>query len=370
MVESILSPISIAFIAIIVGCVLGKIKVFGISLNLAGVLIVSIALGYAFASADELRELTGIASLKDNIKMFSSLGTALFVSVIGITTGYSLDFNRGKKNRSALVGIIMALTAFVMMGIILKIDENISLSKLIGALCGALTTTPGLSAANELESVIAEEATLGYGCTYLFGVIATVLFVQIITRKCEAEVKSESKYIGKNQNALMCLIQIGLTVVFGSIIGAFRIVDFSLGNSGGVLCFGIALGAIVNKFLPNLAASKDMMNVYRTLGLVLFFAGNGISAGTVLSTSFDIKIILYGALMTVVSIIVGVIILKLVFKGTDIPSVIAGGMTSTPAAGILLQKGYRIDLGEYSIAYVSALITIVILAETKRPTAR
>lgn len=54
MVESILSPISIAFIAIILGCVLGKIKAFGISLNLAGVLIVSIALGYAFASADEI----------------------------------------------------------------------------------------------------------------------------------------------------------------------------------------------------------------------------------------------------------------------------------------------------------------------------
>ena len=167
MVESILSPISIAFIAIILGCVLGKIKVFGISLNLAGVLIVSIALGYAFASADELRELTGIASLKDNMKMLSSLGTALFVSVIGITTGYSLDSNRSKKYRSALVGIIMASSAFVMMRIILRFDRNMSLSKLIGALCGALTTTPGLSAANELESVIAEEATLGYGCTYL-----------------------------------------------------------------------------------------------------------------------------------------------------------------------------------------------------------
>lgn len=38
----------------------------------------------------------------------------------------------------------------------------------------------------------------------------------------------------------------------------------------------------------------------------------------------------------------------------------AGAMTSTLALGVLVKKGYSVDLTAYSISYVGALLTITI----------
>ncbi len=172
-------PITIAFLVIAIGLCIGKIKVCGVSLDLAAVLIVAVAVGYLFSLTN------GVAvteQLNSYMKMFFTLGTSLFVSVIGITAGYSLNIKSNGKLFSAVVGMLMIVSAFVGMWIISRIDIGISYSNLSGVLCGALTTTPGLSAVCEKSGIVPEEASLGYGSAYLFGVIFTVLTVQIITR--------------------------------------------------------------------------------------------------------------------------------------------------------------------------------------------
>lgn len=94
--KNIFSPITITFLIIFVGCVLGKIKIFNISLDVAAVLIVSILFGFIFQKLDFHNDLSFIQNMNNSMSVFNSLGSALFVSVIGIQAGYSVC-SLGKK---------------------------------------------------------------------------------------------------------------------------------------------------------------------------------------------------------------------------------------------------------------------------------
>ncbi len=225
----------------------------------------------------------------------------------------------------------------------------------------ALTTTPGLSAVNELPGIVAEDATVGYGSSYLFGVAATVLFVQIITREYKDGNESAKQNGNTSQAALGGLIQIGIAVLLGYLVGGIGFGTFSLGNSGGILFAGIAVGILAKTCLRQKIASAETMGTFRNLGLVMFFVGNGIPAGMSLRDGFEVKIFLYGLLMTIVPIAIGTVLARLHNRKVYTAFVVAGGMTSTPAVGVLLQKRCGICLKSYSTAYVSALLTIIIL---------
>ena len=365
-ISSLFSPITLAFLVIAVGYCIGQIKLFSISLGQAGVLITAVAVGYLISYGGVINS-EATAEIESNMKVFSSLGTAMFVSVIGITTGYSLNFKDRANCMAVLVGALMVISAFITMRVIVLLDGDISFSVLIGTLCGALTTTPGLSAALELESVISEEAALGYGSAYLFGVIFTVLIVQLIIGKSSGMAKNESNLEMPlpNKAAFQGILQICVAIVFGRVLGNLFIpgLNFSLGSSGGVLCMGIVIGIVVKKLLPDRCALEKSIGLLRNFGLVLFFVGNGIPAGIKLNNGLEIKTILYGILMTLVTITVGWLLCK-VMTGKVVnssASVIAGGMTSTPAICVLVQKVKGAPLGQYSLAYVGALITVIIL---------
>lgn len=362
MLSNLLSPLSVAFIVIIFGFLIGKIKFDKISLDLSGVLIVAVLAGWVLSVIDSHSSILNATEYQTNMKFFSSFGTALFVSSIGLSTGGILDLRNKKDMKAVVIGSLMVCSAFIAMRIISIADENISESKLLGVLCGALTTTPGLSAACELENVVSKDVVLGYGCAYLFGVIATVLFVQMASNKLRHIPNDDNKVekLFENKCALHGLLQIGCVVVLGRAIGNIEIMNFSLGVSGGMLCSGIAVGAIVKRKVPAKSLTTKMLTPFRNMGLVLFFVGNGIPAGMELSGGVDLIMIVYGVLMTVVPIISGVLLYKLFFRDESAATTIAGGMTSTPAIGVLVEKYNNISLSKYALAYFGALITIVI----------
>ena len=363
-----ISELFIIFFVIIVGYFIGHIKIFGIGLDLAGVLITAVAVGYVIALSESVIGYTVSFGLQSNMKIISSLGTALFVSVIGITTGYSLNIRGFKDLKAALIGALMVVSAYILVRIILLFDKQISISNLLGCFCGALTTTPGLSAVCENKNIIAEEAVLGYGSTYIFGVIFTVLFVQKITKKRENSFNSAKKdnELEPHSSDFNSVLQIGVAVLIGRLIGALEFFGFSIGDSGGMLCAGIIIGVIIKKLLPTMCVRANSFKLLRSLGLVLFFAGTGITSGMQLSVGINIKTVLYGILMTVIPIVVGWALYKVMFsKNTDsMPTVIAGGMTSTPAVGVIIQKNNGITLSKYSLAYAGALITVILLVRS------
>lgn len=364
--SNLLSPLSIAFVVIILGYLIGKIKLAKISLDLSGVLIVAVLTGWMLSVVASRSSVIDVIEYEINMKFFSSFGTALFVSSIGLSTGGIIDFRNKKDMKAIAIGSLMVCSAFVVMKIISLLDKNISESKLIGVLCGALTTTPGLSTACELENIVSNDVILGYGCTYLFGVIATVLFVQAISNKSMdiLNEKSKSEEPRENKCALHGLIQIGCVVVLGRAIGNIEIMNFSLGVSGGMLCAGIIIGVIVKRIIPVKSSTTKMLTPFRNMGLVLFFVGNGIPAGMQLTDGVEFNMIFYGILMTIVPIISGTVLYRLLFKDGLPATTIAGGMTSTPAIGVLAEKHNNISLSKYAVAYLGALITTIILIRT------
>lgn len=85
-----LSPLNLLFFMIVTGLAIGRIRIKSISVGIAGILFATIFVGFLMNKLipNESREI--IANAQSTLKTFSKLGTALFVSVIGLQTGFSI----------------------------------------------------------------------------------------------------------------------------------------------------------------------------------------------------------------------------------------------------------------------------------------
>ena len=133
---------------------------------------------------------------------------------------------------------------------------------------------------------------------------------------------------------------IAMGIVLGVLFGKINIsfsdsVSFSPGLTGGVLMVALLLSA-VGKTGPILWSMSGPANqLLRQLGLLLFLAEVGTSAGKNLVATFqESGLLLFGvgATITVVPMLVAVVVGRLVFKISllDLLGTITGGMTSTP----------------------------------------
>ena len=361
------SPVVIAFLIIFFGLCLGKIKIYGISFSISAVLIIAVMFGYIIQSNGFAYDTDGICMINDYMKVFSLLGTVLFIAVIGLSAGYTIKISNIKNMYAAFIGSLMVLSSYLILRIIMLFDIGITYSAMLGGFCGALTTTPGLSAVCEMNNVVTEEAILGYGSTYIIGVLVTVVTVQIMMMGKTKDVQSIdiSSLEKSNQYTRGDLLQIALVIVLGSLLGSVNIlgIDFTLGNSGGILCMGIVIGSIIYKKDPYKCMSKEGITLLRNLGLVLFFVGNGIPAGMQLYNGYSVQILIYGLFMSVTPIIICLLVCKILCRYTfsDTTVIISGGMTSTPALGVLLQTETKISYEKYSLAYLGALLTVILI---------
>lgn len=359
-----LPPATLTFLVIVAGYYLGKIKVHGMSFGLAAVLLCAVAVGWMISVSPLGVDATYMLSLSNSMKQLSSLGTALFVPAVGISAGYSLEGFRVKNLCHFVCGAITAAAGFLLVKCVLLFDKSISVSALLGILCGSLTSTPGMSAASELDGIVSDEVVLGYGSAYLFGLVFVVIFVQILTRKEEKQMPAHcAKYEASRSIQFEFLIQIGVTAIIGTLVGRLGIpfANISLGASGGMLCVGLAFGFLIYRFFPSAKHSAETVSLFRSIGLVFFLAGSGIPAGLQLNSSFHLKWLLYGMVFTVVPIMIVYMTCRF-SKCTRAESaaIIAGGMTSTPAVGVLTDRNVGVDLSAYTVSYVGALMTMVI----------
>ena len=357
-----LSLMSLVFLVFLIGCYVGNIKVKGVSLGLSAVLVTAMVVGGMLTSIfPQKAEMLG-----SDLKILSQLGTALFIPSIGLLAGADISCGVTKKNVTYFfVGFVAVCIALGTMEGIACIDAEMNKSLMRGILCGAMTSTPGLTALCENDNVNSEYAVLGYGCSYLFGVIGTVLAAQWVARKEDASFLKNNGAIDINiaGNMTNCLLWIALSVVLGNIVGNFNVpyLNVSAGGSGGMLCVSILLGAMLRR--RSMILKKEEIDCYRELGLILFFVGNGITAGMNLTLTFEFKWFLYGALLTILPICLVYLIGKFLFKltKTKTASLIAGAMTSSPAIGTLIAHSRdKVDLSIYSFSYLGAMLAMVL----------
>lgn len=383
--SSLMSPLFFVFLIATVGYLVGGIEIKGISLGTAGVLLVALAFGI-LANAYNTFEFAGktITLYSDTVKstysLVSSLGTSMFVTAVGLIAGpkFFRNFNRSML-AYLFMGVLVIGLGIVTTVVIMKIS-GISSSLAVGLMTGALTSTPGLSAAKD-AAMDADAVTAGYGIAYLFGVLGVVLFVQLMPKILKVNVEEERKHFvsagtvriaetGKKLKKIDALdfFPFFLTVVLGMILGSFKIpgINFSLGSAGGTLIMGLVVGHFGHVGNIDLRLSKNSLNFYRELGLVLFLVGAGVPGGISFVQYVEPAYFVYGALMTLVPMLLGFVLGKYVFKLNIFNNLgsLTGGMTSTPALGTLISVAKTDEVAaSYAATYPIALVMIVLAAK-------
>ncbi|MBR6758516.1 MAG: putative transporter [Bacteroidaceae bacterium] len=184
-------------IVIAVGVVLGKVKIFGVSLGVTFVLFVGILLGHFGLSVD--------GEILHFVKEF---GLILFVFSIGLQVGpgFFASFKNEGVKLNLLAMAIIALNIIVAL-VIYFFDDSIGLM-IVGILSGAVTNTPGLGAAEQAlsqlytDGIITEvpQLALGYAVAYPLGVVGIILAMIIVRAIFRVNFQEETDKIERENN--------------------------------------------------------------------------------------------------------------------------------------------------------------------------
>ena len=180
---------------IAVGVLLGKIKFFGVSLGVTFVLFTGIVCGHF--------GLTGNTQL---LTFLQDFGLILFVFCIGLQVGPSFfsSFKKGGIAMNLVAMGIVALNIVVAVALYYGLNGRIELPMMVGILCGAVTNTPGLGAANEALSQLnynGPQIAMGYACAYPLGVLGIIGSIIAIRYICQINLKKEEEDIAKEEAA-------------------------------------------------------------------------------------------------------------------------------------------------------------------------
>ena len=384
--SAVFSIVFVVFMISALGYLVGGIKIKGISLGTAGVLLIALLYGVlaSYVPSFNIGQTTinlFNASIKSSFGIVSNIGTALFVTAVGLIAGPKFFRTFNKKTISyLLMGVIVIAAGALVAVVLVLVDPNLSADMAIGLLTGGLTSTPGLSAAKEVASNEAA-VTAGYGIAYLFGVLGVVLFVQLIPKILKVDIaKERESFVAANtvnvkeyKGKLISLDPFGffpffLAIALGCVIGAIKIpgLNFSLGTSGGTLVAGLVIGHFGHIGPIDCRIKKETLNFFRELGLVLFLVGAGVPGGVNFVSNVKVSYFIYGAIMTLIPMIIGFVFAKYVFKLSVFNNLgsITGGMTSTPALGALISAAGTDDVASaYAATYPVALVCVVLVAK-------
>lgn len=387
LVSSIFSMVFIIFAIGTVGYLLGAIEIKGLSLGAAGVLLAALLYGIlasyvpSFTVGDKEIVLFN-ADLKAKFSLISSLGTVMFVTSVGLIAGPKFFRSFNKSTMSYIyMGVIIILVGSAVTVLFTALDKKLSAEMAVGLMTGALTSTPGLSAAKEVAGEAADEVVAGYGIAYLFGVLGVVLFVQLMPRILRVNIDEErARFVAANTIEIKPLtravkkvdpyglLPFFMAVALGCVIGAIKIpgINFSLGNSGGCLVAGLIIGHFGHLGGIDLRIDKPTLNFFRELGLALFLIGAGVPGGVNFIDNVRLSYFIYGAIITLVPLLVGYLLARYVFKLDLFNSLgsITGGMTSTPALGALIATSGTDEVtAAYAATYPIALAFVVIASK-------
>lgn len=404
------------FVIVVLGYLLGSITIKGVNLGTAGVFLVAILVGFLctlnfgdVAILGAFHVTAGDAVVETMGGSIQNLGLIMFVGSVGLIAGPNF-FKNLKKNFKTyiLLGAILILSSTLVAVIFSLVFKSYGSGFWAGILSGALTTTPGFSAAQEavLSNLrlqypgLTTEAlrllpeytiiSVGHAIAYPFGVVGVVLFVQLLPKFLKADMDKErallkiggeeeaKDYKGLFQVEPFGLVPVALAVICGLAIGAIKIPlfggsSFSLGTTGGVLIMGLILGHFGKIGKLSLEVPESTLKLLREFGLMLFLLGAGFEGGVNLVSSLageGAGLVIWGfvggALMTIAPMIVGFVLAIKIMKLPLLNTLgsITGGMTSTPALGTLISTAKTEDVASaYASTYPIALVLVVLACQ-------
>jgi putative transport protein len=173
------NQIFLLLLIIVLGEMLGKVRVWGLSLGPSAIIFVALAFGHF-----------GV-TLPAGIQV---IGLAMFIYAVGLQAGPGFVSSfRSHGLAMALTVIAMAVTGTLVTFACCKLF-GFDAGTGAGLLSGAMTSTPSLAAA--VEIVGHERAPAAYGVTYGFGVIGVALFIKLLPRLLRINLETEEKKLG------------------------------------------------------------------------------------------------------------------------------------------------------------------------------
>ncbi|MFR2199451.1 MAG: putative transporter [Sutterella wadsworthensis] len=167
-VSSVPHIILVYSLVIAVGALLGRIRLFGVSLGVTFVLFAAIAAGHF-----------GFTVNPAVLYFLRDFGLTVFIYFIGLQVGPSFfsSFKSGGMVLNLLTVLQVLLGVAVTIALYILFKDTLSLPQMLGVHYGAVTNTPGLGATQEtleLFKYTGENIAVSYACAYPLGVIGTI----------------------------------------------------------------------------------------------------------------------------------------------------------------------------------------------------
>ena len=370
-------------LSIFVGLLLGKIKIAKISLGITWVLFVGIALSAC-----------GVALNAEMLHVIKEVGLILFVVAVGLQVGpgFFRSFKKGglAMNLMALVNVALG----VLITIIVSNVAHQDLADMAGVYTGAITNTPGLSAAQQAVVDMgvdggAERLAAGYAVAYPLAVVGMIVSCLLLKAFCRIDLKkepfvetalepvTEKQATPVSQRHKVNLIPIFVIIALGIIVGSIPIpvgmkAPIKLGLAGGplvVAVFGSWLGVKKGWFTTEYTDSHGVW-MLREVGIALFLAGVGLSAGGqfVATVQEHYMWVVYGIIITMVPPVLVTLFGRLVLKLNyyTLMGFIGGSHTDPPTlafANTMAPEGCKLPNMGYATVYPLTMFLRIFTAQ-------
>ena len=200
-------------LTIMLGILLGRVKIAGISLGATFILFVGILFGELGMKVD-----------RSLLHFFQEFGLILFVFSIGLQVGPSFFSNFKKGGRTLNLLATLNVVLAVVVTTVIYFLSGVPLQTMVGIMSGAITNTPGLGAAQQAYSDITgiEDPSIGmgYAVAYPLGVVGIILSIILIrwigrVNIKEEEAKLEEERAGDELSAIPISLQVTNPALFG-----------------------------------------------------------------------------------------------------------------------------------------------------------
>ncbi len=201
-------------LVISLGLGLGRLKIFGVSLGVTFVLFAGILVGHLYNFFGSTPSEVMYACPLNVLTFVQDFGLILFVYCIGLQVGpgFFESFKEGGVRMNLLACGVILLNVICCVALFFLVfyegggmagENSRNLAMMVGVLCGAITNTPGLGAANEACSQIfgenAPAIANGYACAYPLGVVGIIGATIALRYICGISLKKEEEQIAREQ---------------------------------------------------------------------------------------------------------------------------------------------------------------------------
>lgn len=354
-------------LSIAAGLCLGKIKVRGITLGITWVLFVGIALSAC-----------GVSLNGEMLHVVKEFGLILFVTAVGLQVGpgFFKSFQKGglSMNLMALVNVALGVAITV---VVAKLSGQ-ELTDMAGVYTGAITNTPGLSAAQQAVNDLgidgaSDRLAAGYAVAYPLAVVGMIVSCILLRFLCRVDLKNEPASLSEpmvqkgqaNAKGGILLVPVFVIIAVGILLGSVPVpvgmkAPVKLGLAGGPLVVALVAGWLGVKkgwYGPDFTDGQGI-HMLREVGIALFLAGVGLGAGGKFVETVQVHYmwVVYGIIITMVPPILMGLFGRLVLKMNyyTLMGFIGGSHTDPPTlafANTVAPEGCKLPNTGYATVY-------------------